>query len=36
VKDRVFTSAAWPHVAVAGGRVFCRDRDGHLVCFSTR
>lgn len=34
VRDRVFAATAWPHVAVAGGRVFCRDRDGHLACFT--
>lgn len=35
VRDRVFAASAWPHVAVAGGRVFCRDRDGNLACFPT-
>lgn len=33
VKDRIFGSLAWPHVAVASGRVVCRDRDGNLACF---
>ena len=33
VRDKLFSSAAWPHVAIAGGRVYCRDRDGHLACF---
>ena len=25
---------AWPHVVLAGGRLFCKDRDGNLVCLS--
>lgn len=33
VKDKIFGSLAWPHVALAGGRVYCRDRDGNLACF---
>ncbi|HJZ91571.1 MAG TPA: PQQ-binding-like beta-propeller repeat protein [Gemmataceae bacterium] len=33
VRDRIFAASAWPHVAVAGGRAFCRDRDGNLACF---
>jgi outer membrane protein assembly factor BamB len=32
-KDGFFKAEAWPHVAVAGRRVFCRDRDGSLACF---
>lgn len=34
VKDKVFGSLAWPHVALAGGRVVVRDRDGNLACFA--
>ena len=26
---------AWPHVAVANGRVICRDRSGAVVCLAT-
>lgn len=33
VKDRLFGALAWPHVAVAGGRVVCRDREGNVACF---
>jgi outer membrane protein assembly factor BamB len=33
VKDRLFATHAWPHVVVAGGRVYCRDREGNVVCF---
>ena len=33
VKDRIFTTLAWPHVALSNGRVFCRDREGNVVCF---
>lgn len=32
-RDLKFSSAAWPHVVLAGGRLLCRDRDGNLVCF---
>ncbi len=31
--DRVFAAHAWPHVALAGGRLFCKDRRGNLKCF---
>jgi|SRR5262245_40653574 len=33
VKERLFKTHAWPHVVVAGGRVYCRDREGNLACF---
>lgn len=32
VRDRVAGAVAWPHVALAGGRLFCRDREGNLAC----
>jgi outer membrane protein assembly factor BamB len=32
VRDGLSGSLAWPHVVVAGGRAYCRDRDGHLAC----
>jgi hypothetical protein len=34
VRDRLFQAVAWPHVAVASGRVLCRDRLGSLACFA--
>jgi outer membrane protein assembly factor BamB len=34
VKDKLFTTHAWPHVALADGRVYCRARDGNLAVFS--
>jgi outer membrane protein assembly factor BamB len=34
IKEGIFKAEAWPHVAVAGGRVLCRDRAGNLACFS--
>jgi outer membrane protein assembly factor BamB len=34
VGDGLFGASAWPHVALAGGRVYCRDRDGNLACFT--
>ena len=33
VRDHIFKSFAWPHVALAEGHVYCRDRDGNLACF---
>ena len=33
VRDRIFRTEAWPHVVISGGRILCRDRLGHLVCF---
>jgi outer membrane protein assembly factor BamB len=35
VKERIFNALAWPHVSLADGRVYCRDRDGNLACFTT-
>lgn len=32
-RDAVFRRAAWPHVVLAGGRLFCKDADGNMVCF---
>jgi outer membrane protein assembly factor BamB len=25
---------AWPHIALAGGRLYCKDRSGELVCLA--
>ena len=36
VRDKLFASSAWPHVALADGRLYCRDREGHLAAFSVR
>lgn len=33
VKDKLFKTQAWPHVALAGGRVYCRDREGNMLVF---
>ncbi len=33
---RIFASGhAWPHPALADGRLYCKDREGRLKCFST-
>jgi outer membrane protein assembly factor BamB len=34
VKDKLFKTQAWPHVVLADGRVYCRDRDGNLAVFA--
>ncbi len=31
--DHVFSTDVWPHVALADGRLFCKDRVGNLKCF---
>jgi outer membrane protein assembly factor BamB len=28
--------AAWPHVVLAGGRLFCKDRNGEIQCFELK
>ena len=33
-KEKLFESSAWPHVAIAGGKIYCRDRDGNLTAFT--
>ena len=33
VHDNIFSATAWPHVAVASGRLLCRDKDGNLACY---
>ncbi len=32
-REDIFGSLAWPHVALADGRIVVRDRDGHVACF---
>ncbi len=32
--DQRARSDVWPHVVLSGGRIFCKDRDGNLSCFS--
>ncbi|TWT60680.1 outer membrane biogenesis protein BamB [Rubinisphaera italica] len=29
---RIGKSDAWPHVAFSNGRLYCKDRNGHIVC----
>jgi len=30
---RIVPAVSWPHVVFAGGRLYCKDRDGNLKCF---
>jgi len=30
---RITPAVSWPHVVFAGGRLYCKDRDGNLKCF---
>ena len=32
-KRGVFKTDVWPHIVLAGGRLYCKDRDGNLKCF---
>ncbi len=34
VKGGVGSSQAWPHVALANGRLYAKDRGGNLLCFA--
>ncbi len=34
--DNMFSTDVWPHVALAHGRLFCKDRDGNLACIAQR
>ena len=34
VRDRQSRTDAWPHVVLAAGRLYCKDRDGRLFCFA--
>ena len=31
-KTGLFRTDAWPHVVLAGGLLYCKDRDGNLIC----
>jgi outer membrane protein assembly factor BamB len=33
---RVTDSPAWPHVVLADGRLYCKDREGALKCFALK
>ena len=34
-RDKLFRTFAWPHVALADGRLICKDRDGNVAVFAT-
>lgn len=33
VRDNLFSSDVWPHVVLADGRLYCKSREGQLLCF---
>lgn len=33
-RDRLFRTDAWPHVVLADGRLYCKDRRGSLKCLA--
>lgn len=35
-KPGIFRRDAWPHVVLANQRIYCKDRDGNLACFSLK
>jgi hypothetical protein len=35
-KTGVGASWNWPHVVVAGGRIYAKDVDGELMCYELR
>jgi hypothetical protein len=34
MKRRLFGTDVWPHVVLAEGRLFVKDREGNLACFA--
>jgi len=30
----ILKNDVWPHIVLSGGRLFCKDRDGNMVCFA--
>jgi outer membrane protein assembly factor BamB len=32
-KKGLFNTEVWPHVVLANGRFYCKDRNGHVKCF---
>jgi outer membrane protein assembly factor BamB len=32
-REGLFQTYAWPHVVLSEGRLYCKDRNGNLVCF---
>ncbi|MGE3778851.1 MAG: PQQ-binding-like beta-propeller repeat protein [Pirellulaceae bacterium] len=33
-KSKIFEQDVWPHLVLAGGRLYCKDRAGHLKCYA--
>lgn len=33
-KRRLLRDTAWPHAALADGRLYCKDRAGNIICFA--
>ena len=31
-RRRLLRTDAWPHVVLADGRLYCKDREGNLIC----
>ncbi|APZ92580.1 PQQ-binding-like beta-propeller repeat protein [Fuerstiella marisgermanici] len=32
-KEKLGSSDAWPHIVLANGHLFCKDRDGNILCY---
>lgn len=35
-RSGLFRTWAWPHVVLSHGRLYCKDRDGNLLCFDLK
>jgi len=35
-RKNLMKNDAWPHIVLADGRLYCRDRDGNMLCFDLK
>ena len=33
-KEGILENDVWPHIVLSGGRLYCKDRDGNMLCFA--
>jgi hypothetical protein len=33
-KRRILKNDVWPHIVLSGGRLYCKDRNGNMICFA--
>ena len=34
LRKGLFRTDAWPHIVLAGQRLYCKDRDGNIKCLA--